>query len=90
MNMQYHSLQTTLQKRFGHGLNFLFAYTISKTLANGGGFGGQGQASGRGDLQHTDLRGGLKGLFAADRPQQINLSYLYDLPFGPASALAVA
>jgi hypothetical protein len=83
MNMQYHSLQTTLQKRFGHGLNFLFAYTISKTLANAGGFGGQGQASGRGDLQHTDQRGALKGLFAADRPQQINLSYLYELPFGP-------
>lgn len=83
MNMQYYSLQTTLQKRFGHGLNFLFAYTISKTLANGGGFGGQGQASGRGDLQHTDQRGALKGLFANDRPQQINLSYLYELPFGP-------
>ena len=83
MNMLYHSLQTTLQKRFGHGLNFLLAYTISKTLANGGGFGGLGQASGLGDLQHTDQRGALKGLFAADRPQMLAISYLYELPFGP-------
>ena len=83
MNMLYHSLQTTLQKRFGHGLNFLLAYTISKTLANGGGFGGQGQASGLGDLQHTDQRSALKGLFAADRPQMLAISYLYELPFGP-------
>ena len=83
VNMLYHSLQTTLQKRFGHGLNFLIAYTISKTLSNGGGFGGQGQASGLGDLQHTDQRGILKGLFAADRPQMLAISYLYELPFGP-------
>ena len=85
MNMQYHSLQTTLQKRFGHGLNFLLAYTISKTLANGGGFGGQGQASGLGELQHTDMRGALRGLFANDRPQMLTISYLYELPFGPGN-----
>ena len=84
MNMVYHSLQTTLQKRFGHGLNFLLAYTISKTLSDGGGFGGQGQGTSGGNiLQHTDLRGGLKGLFSSDRPQMVALSYNYDLPFGP-------
>ena len=60
--MNYHSLQASAQKRFG-GLNFLFAYTISKTLGTGGGFGAQGQSGGQAHhrrlahLSHPQLLG---------------------------------
>jgi hypothetical protein len=61
----------TAQKRFKQGFNFLVTYTYSKDLVNNG--GDQDQA-----LQNT-----WKALSSLDRPQMLNLSYTYQLPFGP-------
>src|SRR5262249_11594520 len=36
----YHSLQTSLTKRFSHGLEFLVSYTFAKSIDNGSGAGG--------------------------------------------------
>src|SRR5262249_12871439 len=33
-NSNYHGLQTKVEKQFANGLNFLFAYTFSKTLSD--------------------------------------------------------
>jgi hypothetical protein len=45
-NSYYHGLQTTIEKRFGNGLNFLAAYTWSKVLSDAqdllNGFSGNG------------------------------------------------
>jgi len=66
----YHALQVTAQKRFKLGLNFLATYTASKNLVNGG-------------YQALPLQNTRKALGAYDRPQVFNLSYTYELPFGP-------
>jgi len=68
----YHALYLTAQKRFRNGLNFLASYTFSKTLNN----------SSSGALQDRSLLKQAKGLLPFDRPQILNLSYTYDLPFG--------
>ena len=38
----YNALQMRLQKRHSSGLNFLAAYTLSKSLVSGGGYTGLG------------------------------------------------
>jgi len=35
-NSHYHALQTKVEKSYGNGLNFLAAYTFSKTLSDAG------------------------------------------------------
>src|SRR5207245_907603 len=52
--------------------NFLVSYSIMKTLNN----------SSSGSLQDISLLRQAKGLLPFDRPQILNLSYTYDLPFG--------
>lgn len=44
-NSTYHSLQTSLRRRFGHGLSFLLSYTLSKTLDDASSFNITGSAS---------------------------------------------
>ena len=41
----YHALQTSLRRRFGHGLSFLLSYTLSKTLDDASSFNITGSAS---------------------------------------------
>jgi hypothetical protein len=67
---EYNSLQVTAQKRFKQGFNFLVTYTFSKDLVNG-------------PYQALPLQKSWKALGPLDRPQSLNLSYTYQLPFGP-------
>jgi hypothetical protein len=77
----YHALELTVQKRLSHGLNFLLAYTISKNIHND-------ERAGRADavpstLQQTTQRNLAKRVdWFIDRPQVLNVSYFYELPFG--------
>lgn len=80
----YHSLQLTVRKRAAAGLNFIGAYTFSKTLTDSdtalyyptGGFGvfnfGQDFYNRRAE----------KSLAAFDLPHVLKLTWIYDLPFG--------
>ena len=79
----YHGLQTTVEKRFAHGLNFLGTYTYSKTrtdavdLLNGGSNAGYRAASVPGLGIHYDY-----GLAPFDIRNVFHLSGGYELPFG--------
>lgn len=79
-NSTYHSLQVNLQRHFG-ALTMLANYTISKWLITGNyaGFVAFGSAN----FQHPDLRNHEgKQISSLDQPQVLNLSWVYDLPFG--------
>ena len=76
-------LTLQMQSRAWHGLTFLGAYTIRKTLTNTGGKDIQhGSPTGNGLLQNPhDLMEGY-GLALYELPQTLLLNYSYDLPFG--------
>lgn len=84
-NLTYHALQMNLQKRLGHGLSGLLAYTISKSIGDGN-FGNQGESGST--VQHTFLRQTAKALYQQDRTQSLAVSYVYELPFGPGKRFA--
>ena len=79
----YHGLQTKLEKQFGNGLNFLFAYTYAKVRSDANdllnGFSGNGYRApyvpGFG-IQHD------YGLANFDIRNVVHLSGGYELPFG--------
>ena len=79
----YHGLQTTVEKRFAHGLNFLGTYTYSKTrtdavdLLNGGSNAGYRAAAVPGIGIHYDY-----GLASFDIRNVFHLIGGYELPFG--------
>lgn len=79
----YHSLQTKAEHRFSHGLNFLVAYTFSKTLTDAGDLLSGGGVSG---FRAPDLPGfgiqGDWGLAPFDVRHSFVASGTYDLPFG--------
>ena len=77
-DLKYNSLQLVLQKRYGHGLSFMLGYTISKAVGNET-FLQQGHSFSQ--SQHTSQRH-LQHVFNDDRPQNVTLSWMYDLPFG--------
>ena len=79
-DLTYHGLVLSLQKRSGHGLSLMFNYTISKALGNSR-WANQGHSLSS-HLQHTSQRH-LRYLFDQDRPQNVSLSWMYELPFGP-------
>lgn len=69
-NSAYNALQLKVQKRVGHGLTFLTAFTASKMISN---FGG---------AQSTYLKSTAKALYSQDEPKILAVSWTYDLPFG--------
>ena len=79
----YNSLQTKLEKRYAHGLSFLFSYTYSKTLTdaldllNGGSLGSYRAPAVPGLGPGFDY-----GPADFDVRQVLHLSGGYDLPFG--------
>jgi Carboxypeptidase regulatory-like domain/TonB dependent receptor len=79
--VEYNALQVTVQKHTGSGLSFLGAYTLSKQLTNASTFNGQGH----GDtvVQYFKQAEGYKQLSDLDRPQMVQVSAVYELPFGP-------
>lgn len=75
LELSYHSLQTSLNRRFQNGFNVLFAYTFSKDLGNAdGNVGGVIQDSHHVEREHGPVSPDLRHRFTA--------SYLYELPFG--------
>jgi hypothetical protein len=72
----YHSLQTTVSRRWSHGY-FQAAYTFSRSLdVNSSG----NTAFNTAFNDETNLRNGY-GLSDFDRPHRLSVSYRYDLPF---------
>jgi hypothetical protein len=85
-NSSYNALQLSAQKRYGNGLSFLASYTASKQLDNYTDFNGQGVATI--NTQNSFLNYQLKALGELDRPQNLTLSYVYELPFGSGKRFA--
>jgi len=93
---EYNSFQLAVQRHVGHDLTFLLSYTISKNLGNVGPNTGSGFDSGENALiQHYDLRV-KEGKWVSpapyytegDRPQDLSISYVYQLPFGRGKRFA--
>jgi hypothetical protein len=88
-NSIYHGLQTKAEKRFAGGLNFLAAYTWSKTLSdagdllNGGSLRGYRAPNVPGLGIHFDY-----GLASFDIRNVFHFSGGYDLPFGKGKRFA--
>jgi outer membrane receptor protein involved in Fe transport len=82
----YHALQTSLKKRFSHGLSFLASYTLSKTIDDVSSFNITGSASqstaGENDLAQNpfDLSA-EKGRSMFDARHRFVLSYQWTLPY---------
>jgi hypothetical protein len=74
VNNSYNSLQTNLTKRFSQGLSFSAAYTFSRAIDVG-----SDQPSFTNNLNIAANR----GLAGFDRTHMLNISHLYELPFGP-------
>ena len=78
-NSTYHSLQLMGRKRTAHGLNFIAAYTWSKTLTD---TDSALSASGSQTVQDFYNRKAEKGIASFDHPQVLKLTWIYELPFG--------
>jgi len=79
----YHGLQTKVEKQFANGLNFLFAYTYSKTMTDAGDLLNGGSVSG---FRAPSVPGlGMAfdyGLANFDVRNVFHFSGGYELPFG--------
>lgn len=85
-NSSYNALQTSLRKRFSHGVSFLASYTYSKSIDDVSSFNITGSASqpvaGENDLAQNpfDLAA-ERGRSLFDSRHRLVLSYEWDLPF---------
>jgi len=85
-NSNYNALETSLRKRFSHGLSFLASYTYSKSIDNVSSFNITGSASqpdaGENDLAQNpfDLAA-ERGRSMFDARHRFVLSYQWNLPF---------
>lgn len=85
-NSTYNALQTSLRKRFGHGLSMLASYTFSKTLDDASTFNITGSASqsvaGENDLAQNpfDVRS-EHGRSMFDARHRFVVSYQWNLPW---------
>ena len=78
-NTWYHALNFSGQKRFGQGLSFLLAYTLSKNLNSGRGGGVFGPPR----PPHEGYGGNSNNyLQSLDRTHNFALTWTYNLPFG--------
>ncbi len=88
-NSHYHAFQSKVEKSYGNGLNFLAAYTFSKTLSdagdllNGGSVSNYRAPSVPGLGIHYDY-----GLAAFDIRNVFHFSGGYELPFGKGKKYA--
>ena len=85
-NSVYQALETSVRKRFGHGLSFLASYTLSKSIDDVSSFNITGSASqpvaGENDLAQNpfDLAA-ERGRSMFDSRHRLVLSYQWSLPF---------
>jgi Carboxypeptidase regulatory-like domain len=82
----YNALETSLRKRFGHGISFLASYTFSKSIDDASSFNMTGSAAkpvaGENDLAQDpfNLRA-ERGLSMFDARHRFVFSYQWELPF---------
>lgn len=76
----YHSLQVTVTKRSNRGLSFLAAYTFSKALGTNDSTGPGDYSYNQQDIYNTRADYGVTSL---NVPQDLKVSWIYDLPLGP-------
>jgi outer membrane receptor protein involved in Fe transport len=81
--MHYNSLQTSLQRRFANGFSIQAAYTRSKWIGLCCDDSGDSQPS-IPIPQYFNLN---RALMPADRPNNFNISSMYELPFGKGKPL---
>jgi outer membrane receptor protein involved in Fe transport len=85
-NSNYNALETSLRKRFSHGLSFLASYTYSKSIDDVSSFNITGSASqpvaGENDLAQNpfDL-GAERGRSMFDARHRLVLSYQWSVPY---------
>lgn len=75
---RYNAFTARVEKRFSHGLSLLANYTRGQLMDDVGGADGQGGKT----VQSFDPYSAAWGLSPLDRKHRINLSYVYELPFG--------
>jgi hypothetical protein len=75
---QYHSLQTTLNRRFSNGLMLRANYTFGKAI-------NMNDEASRGSLMfnHPSVTARNRALAGFDRTHNFHAGALYELPFGP-------
>ena len=77
--MTYDGFETSLTKRYSHGLQFFVSYTYSKTIeSEGANVASSSQAGGAIGDQRND--GARRGPSSASRPHRFVTSWIYDLP----------
>ena len=76
-----------VQKRYSAGFSFLVAYTLSKSLVSGGGYTGLGDDAAGSRPLDTANRKIEKRIAGFDTPQNLVLSWSYELPFGKGKRL---
>jgi hypothetical protein len=79
-NASYNALLVKAEKRFSNGLQYLVSYTFSKTLTDSA-----LSAFGRSGPQDTYNRAVEKSLSPYDIPQNLVVSFTYQLPWGPGT-----
>ncbi|HEX6504485.1 MAG TPA: carboxypeptidase regulatory-like domain-containing protein [Terriglobales bacterium] len=85
-NSAYNALQSSLRKRFSHGLSFLASYTFSKSIDDVSSFNITGSAAspvaGENDLAQNPFNlAGERGRSMFDARHRLVLSYQWNLPW---------
>ncbi|MBV9343257.1 MAG: TonB-dependent receptor, partial [Acidobacteria bacterium] len=85
-NSAYNALETSLRKRFSHGVSFLASYTFSKTIDDASSFNMTGSAAkpvaGENDLAQNPFNlAAERGLSLFDARHRFVFSYQWELPF---------
>jgi hypothetical protein len=79
----YNALEVQLRRRFHNGLNLLASYTWSKTMTDADSIlPFFANLAGGGAIQNPYNLRGEKSVSNQDIPQNLVLSYIYELPFG--------
>jgi hypothetical protein len=87
-NSIYHAFQLRVEKRMAHGLQLLANYTFSKSIDDASVVhGGTAWLGGSASLQDPNKYYLERSLSQYDIPQVLNLSYMYQLPFGRGKAV---
>ena len=81
-NSVYHSFQLRAEKRLSRGLQLLLSYTLSKSIDDASVQGLTAWLGGSASLQDPNNRRLERGLSQFDATHVLNITYVYDLPFG--------
>lgn len=84
---RYDALFVRFEKRYSHGLNFVGAYTLSRTTDNGGAgrntrYGNDADSSGGVNIQDRNNLHSEYGTGGSDAPQRFVIGASYELPIG--------